>query len=98
MEEALVDAAAEGGLVLGGQRVLHQIPGRYDEREEGQRRNDEVFDGGVLSEGIDVHAEEAGDEGERQEDEGYPAEAPHGEAELERVPRVADADTLVHEV
>lgn len=96
--QRFVHASAQGILALRGQAVFDSVPEDEDGSEDGARDDEPVFKRGVVGKSIDVHAEEPDGEGEREEDECDPAEAPHGEAELEGVAGVADPDGFVHEV
>lgn len=62
--------------VLRGQPFCKKINGDHADHE--RDRGDEIpFYTGVVFEGVDVHAEEAHDKSQGQEDEGDPAQAPH---------------------
>lgn len=76
--------------------MLEEEPHDDHEDHEGDGGGKVVFYAGVGGEEGDVHAEEAGYEGEGEEYKCYPGEAPHGGAELEGVARVADFDGFVH--
>ena len=58
--------------------------------------NDLPLDGRIVGKCIHVHSEDSSDEGQRQEDECDPTQAPETFIELQRVARIPDGDSFVY--
>ena len=66
--EVLVDAALVGGLPTASKEVFEDVPEDEDRDHEGHGSDEVPFDTWVFLEGVDIHAEEADDESEREKD------------------------------